>query len=55
MSAVPAYDRASYLQDIKIHRGRGQSYTDIARTLGISRATLFRILAEAKATNGERS
>lgn len=48
MSARPAYDRDSYLEDIKALRGRGWSHAAIASELGMSRATVFRILQEGR-------
>lgn len=49
MSAVPAYERSSYLEDIKRLLGRGLSKAQVAEHLHISRATVYRILADARA------
>ncbi len=48
MSAVPAYDRESYLEDIKRLKQRGLTSARIAANLGISRATVYRILNESR-------
>lgn len=45
LSAVRAYDRSSYLQDIKALLARGFTKAEAAAELGISRDTLYRILA----------
>lgn len=47
MTGVKAYDRGSYLQDVKTLRDRHPDWTQarIARELGISRSTLTRILS----------
>jgi orotate phosphoribosyltransferase-like protein len=44
MSGVPAYDRGTYLEDIRTLRGRGYTVDQICSELGISRATYFRIV-----------
>lgn len=44
MSGRPAYDRGSYLADIKALLTRGLSVPQVAQELGISRATIYRIL-----------
>ena len=46
MSGRPAYDRETYLEDIRALRARGLSWDDVAADLGISRATVFRIVSE---------
>lgn len=43
MAGRPAYDRDTYLEDIKALRARGFTYDAIARELGISRMTIWRI------------
>lgn len=45
MTNVDRYDRDTYLEDIKILRAEGLTMGQIAQELGISRATLYRILA----------
>lgn len=45
MTGRPAYDRSSYRQDIRVLRSRGWTDDRIARHLGISRATLYRIVS----------
>lgn len=47
VSGRPAYERQSYLADIKALQARGLTADAIARRLGISRATLYRILQAA--------
>lgn len=42
---MKAYDRASYLADVKTLKGRGWTDEKIARHLGISVRTLYRIKA----------
>lgn len=44
MTARPAYERSSYLTDIKNLRRRGLTASAIATELGMSRATVYRIL-----------
>lgn len=47
MAGVKAFPRdRDMLQDIRILRNRGLSAGEIARQLGMSRATLYRILRE---------
>ena len=49
MAGIKAHARdATVLEDIRIMRSRGWPAERIATTLGISRATLYRILAEAR-------
>ena len=43
MAGVPAYDRATYLEDIRRLRQRGLTWAEVADALGISLATLHRI------------
>lgn len=43
MAGRPAYDRDTYLEDIKALRARGWTYDAIASELGISRMTIWRI------------
>ena len=45
MAGVKAYDRASYLADIKTLKARRLTDEAIARQLGISVRTLYRIKA----------
>ena len=45
MAGVKAYDRATYLADIRTLKGRGYTDERIARELGISVRTLYRIRA----------
>lgn len=44
MAGVKAYDRASYLEDVKALRARGRTVPQIARELSISTRTVYRIL-----------
>lgn len=44
----PAYDRETYLEDARTLLGRGLSKDEVADELGISRATLYRILNETR-------
>lgn len=44
MAGVPAYDRRSYLADIRALLSRGLTHAQVATELGISRATVYRIL-----------
>lgn len=46
MTGRPAYDRASYRQDLKALRRRGKTTAEAAAALGMSRATAYRILGE---------
>lgn len=48
MTGRPAFERDSYLDDIKNLRGRGYNASQIATELGMHRATVYRILKEAK-------
>lgn len=48
MSGRPAYDRETYREDIASLRGRRLSWAEVARELGISRATLYRIRGEQR-------
>lgn len=45
MSGRPAFERESYRQDINSLRRRGWTDDRIARHLGMSRATLYRIVS----------
>lgn len=45
MAGVQAYDRESYRTDVLALRRRGWSASRIADELGMSRATVYRILA----------
>jgi DNA invertase Pin-like site-specific DNA recombinase len=51
MAGRPAYERQSYLEDIRRLQARGLTADAIARHLQISRATLYRILAAARASS----
>lgn len=44
MTGRPAYERTSYTSDIRALRARGLSASAIASELGMSRATVYRIL-----------
>lgn len=44
MTGRPAYERDSYRADIKALKGRGRTAAQIADELGMSRATVYRIL-----------
>lgn len=44
MAGRKAYDRQTYLEDVKVMRARGWTWARIARELGISTATLHRIV-----------
>lgn len=46
MAGRPAYDRRTYLEDIRALRRRGLTAGEIADTLGIHRATVYRILKD---------
>ncbi len=48
MAGRPAYDRRQVLSDYRILKGRGLSMDTIAQRLGLSRATLYRIVTEAR-------
>lgn len=43
MAGRKAYDRESYLEDVKRLRARGWTWRRIARELGLSLSTLHRI------------
>lgn len=43
MAGVKAYDRDSYLEDVRTLRRRGWTWKQIARELGLSLSTLHRI------------
>lgn len=49
VAGVPAYERQTYLEDIRRLRGRGLTMEAVARNLGLSRATVYRIMAGSKA------
>lgn len=52
MAGVKAHPRdREVLEDVRILRGRGLSMAEVATRLGMSRATLYRILREAKASS----
>lgn len=46
MAGRPAYDRVTYLEDIRALKRRGLTPSRIAAHLGMSRATVYRILRE---------
>lgn len=48
MAARSVFADPSYLEDIRSLRARGLTYAEVATALGMSRATLFRILAQAR-------
>lgn len=48
MAGRPAYDRRAYLSDIRALKRRGMTASRIADTLGISRATVYRILDDSR-------
>lgn len=48
MAGRAAYDRTTYVQDIKELRRRGLSLQEVADELGISKATVCRILRESR-------
>lgn len=48
MAGRNAFDRPSYLEDIRDLKARGLSMSEIARELGMSRDTLYRIVREGK-------
>lgn len=48
MPSVNAYERTSYRTDLKNLLARGHTMAEAARSLGISRATAYRILNESK-------
>lgn len=45
---VPTYNVADYRDDIRILQGRGWTAERIARHLGMSRATYYRLLSQMK-------
>lgn len=49
MAGRPAHPRGrQVLEDVRILKSRGLSMTAVAERLGMSRATLYRILSEAQ-------
>ena len=46
MAGRPAFERSSYLEDVKALKRRGLSSSAIASELGMSRATVYRILRD---------
>lgn len=46
MSGRPAYDRRTYRADIKHLLARGRTKAEVATELGLSRATVYRILED---------
>lgn len=44
MAGRKAYDRDSYLADVRVLRGRGWTWQRIARHLGVSVRTLHRMV-----------
>lgn len=49
MAGIKAHPRDSdLLRDVRILRGRGLPMAEVARRLGMSRATLYRILGETR-------
>ena len=52
MAGRKAYDRDSYLADVRTLRSRGKTWEQIARQLGISRRTLHRMHAEQQQQQG---
>lgn len=54
MTGRPAYDRETYAEDIKALRTRGLTIRDVARQLGISQSTAYRILAAAAGDQRDR-
>ena len=55
MAGKPAYDRETYREDAKRLLGRGMSRNEVAEELQISRATLYRIMGDARRPTGARS
>lgn len=55
MAGRPAYDRTTYLADIRALRARGLTYDAIARRLGMSRATLHRIIRDNRPPTRKRT
>jgi AraC-like DNA-binding protein len=49
LAGVKAYDRDSYLEDIKTHLRRGHTVARTAMELGLSERTVYRILGEHRA------
>lgn len=45
MAGRKAYDRDSYLQDVRTLRGRGWTWKRIAQHLGVSVRTLHRMMS----------
>lgn len=43
MAGRKAYDRQTYLEDVRTLRARGWTWQRIARELGLSLSTLYRI------------
>jgi predicted DNA-binding transcriptional regulator AlpA len=55
MSGRPAHPRGrQIIEDVRILRTRGHSMNEVAKRLGMSRATLYRIIAEAEARQTRR-
>lgn len=47
MAGRPAFERSSYLEDVRALKRRGLSAAAIATELGMSRATVYRIMGGA--------
>ena len=48
MAGRPAYDRETYAEDVRRLLARGLTKAQVAAELGISRATLYRIMDDVR-------